>query len=227
MVYITKYKEWQRPLSGEQIHSIMMEKLVQAGEDGGCTPTKGWQRNLIPKKFRGKDSERFSLFRGRKCSFRGIPRFTEESIPKLGTEGNDMKKFVLHKSCSSKQNWKSVFVGGMLWNAIPRVCIYFSALRNGSREFSVPRNSRNSAGTNQLFRLFRLPRNNVLSEIANPIPPLSLYPPSRSKLKCTLQLRGQIHSPYFYSTHLSILWNQPMRDPLHLYQEVAKGWRLS
>ncbi len=28
------------------------------------------------------------------------------------------------------------------------------------REFSVPRNSRNSAGTNQLFRLFRLPRNN-------------------------------------------------------------------
>ncbi len=28
------------------------------------------------------------------------------------------------------------------------------------REFSVPRNRRNSAGTNQLFRLFRLPRNN-------------------------------------------------------------------
>jgi hypothetical protein len=30
------------------------------------------------------------------------------------------------------------------------------------REFSVPRNSLNSAGTNQLFRLFRLPRNNFL-----------------------------------------------------------------
>jgi hypothetical protein len=28
------------------------------------------------------------------------------------------------------------------------------------REFSVPRNSRNSAGTNQLFRIFHLPRNN-------------------------------------------------------------------
>ncbi len=28
------------------------------------------------------------------------------------------------------------------------------------REFSVPRNSRNSDGTNQFFRLFRLPRNN-------------------------------------------------------------------
>ncbi len=27
--------------------------------------------------------------------------------------------------------------------------------------------------------------------------PLSLYLPSRTKLQCTLQLRGQIHSPYF------------------------------
>jgi hypothetical protein len=35
------------------------------------------------------------------------------------------------------------------------------------REFPVPRNSRNFAGTNQLFRLFNLPRNNFLSEIAN------------------------------------------------------------
>jgi len=30
--------------------------------------------------------------------------------------------------------------------------------------------------------------------------PLSLYLPSRTKLQCTLQLRGQIHSLYFYST---------------------------
>ena len=29
--------EWQRPLSG--VHPIMMEKLAQAGEGGGCTPT--------------------------------------------------------------------------------------------------------------------------------------------------------------------------------------------
>jgi hypothetical protein len=36
------------------------------------------------------------------------------------------------------------------------------------REFPVPRNNRNSTGTNQLFRQFRLPRNNFLSEIANP-----------------------------------------------------------
>jgi hypothetical protein len=51
-----------------------------------------FQRNLVPKKFRGIDSKWVPLFRGRKCSFRGIPRFTEESIPRLGKEGNDMKK---------------------------------------------------------------------------------------------------------------------------------------
>ncbi len=38
------------------------------------------------KKFHGIDAERFLLFPGRKCSFRGIPRFTEESISKLGME---------------------------------------------------------------------------------------------------------------------------------------------
>ncbi len=33
----TEYSEWQRPLSG--VDSIMMVKLAQAGEGGGCTPT--------------------------------------------------------------------------------------------------------------------------------------------------------------------------------------------
>jgi hypothetical protein len=32
----TEYTEWQRPLSG--VHSIMMEKLAQAGEAGRCMP---------------------------------------------------------------------------------------------------------------------------------------------------------------------------------------------
>jgi hypothetical protein len=40
------------------------------------------------KKFRGIYSERFPLFRGRKCSFRGIPSSAEGPIPKLGTERN-------------------------------------------------------------------------------------------------------------------------------------------
>ncbi len=33
----TEYTEWQRTLS--DVHSIMMEKLTQPGEGGGCTPT--------------------------------------------------------------------------------------------------------------------------------------------------------------------------------------------
>ncbi len=33
----TVHTEWQWPLSG--VHSIMLEKLAQAGEGGGCTPT--------------------------------------------------------------------------------------------------------------------------------------------------------------------------------------------
>ncbi len=49
---------------------------------------------------------------------------------------------------------------------------HFSLPRNGFgtdfREFSVPWNRWNSVGTNHLFRLFRLPQNNFLSEIANP-----------------------------------------------------------
>ncbi len=51
----------------------------------------GCQQNFVPKKFRGINSEWFPLSRGRKWPFPGIPRFAEESIPKLGTERNDMK----------------------------------------------------------------------------------------------------------------------------------------
>ncbi len=59
---------------------------------------------FVPKKFRGIDSERFPLFRGRKHSFRGIPSSAEEPIPKLGTERNGMefrgKKLVLRNRTS-------------------------------------------------------------------------------------------------------------------------------
>jgi hypothetical protein len=44
------------------------------------------ERNFVPRKFRGIDSERSPLFRGRKCSFQGIPSSAEEPIPKLGIE---------------------------------------------------------------------------------------------------------------------------------------------
>jgi hypothetical protein len=36
--------------------------------------------------------------------------------------------------------------------------------------------------------------------------PLSLHLPSRTKLQCTLQLGGQINSPYFISTNICSLW---------------------
>ncbi len=37
--------------------------------------------------------------------------------------------------------------------------------------------------------------------------PLSIYYSSRTKLQCTLQLRGQLHSPYFISTPICTLWS--------------------
>jgi hypothetical protein len=47
---------------------------------------------------------------------------------------------------------------------------FFSAEWFGTefREFSVPQNRWNSAGTNQLFRLFRLPQNNFFAENCQP-----------------------------------------------------------
>jgi hypothetical protein len=81
-------------------------------------------------KFRGIDSERFQLFRGRKHSFRGIPSSAEELIPKLGTEKISLmkrKQNNLTKCC-----W-FLFLG-MDWNGILRVYFYF--LLHG-KEFRV------------------------------------------------------------------------------------------
>jgi hypothetical protein len=69
-------------------------------------PAKVGNRNFVLKKFLGKDSERFSLFRGRKCSFQGIPRFMEESMTKLRTDGKYKEKL----SNALEQNSKSVLV---------------------------------------------------------------------------------------------------------------------
>jgi hypothetical protein len=43
--------------------------------------------------------------------------------------------------------------------------------------------------------------------------PLSLYLTSRTKLRCTLQLRGQIHFPYFFSTPIGTLWTRGCGRP--------------
>jgi hypothetical protein len=39
--------------------------------------------------------------------------------------------------------------------------------------------------------------------------PLSLHLSSHTKLQCTLQLSGQVHSPYFISTNICALWFYP------------------
>jgi hypothetical protein len=62
------------------------------------------------QKFRGIDSEWFPLFRGRKWSFPGIPRFTKEPIPKVGTEGNDMKKIGFAKNPAPANRIDSMFL---------------------------------------------------------------------------------------------------------------------
>ena len=53
-------------------------------------------------------------------------------------------------------------------NGIPNFFSSAEGLGTEFREFSVPRKSRNSVGSNHLFRLFRLPRKYFLSEIPNP-----------------------------------------------------------
>jgi hypothetical protein len=70
------------------------------------------------------------------------------------------------------QNSEHFIFRRIVRNRIPRVCFYFcstvqnfenlSLPRNGLefREFSVPRNSQNSAGTNQCLCQSRLPQNN-------------------------------------------------------------------
>jgi hypothetical protein len=114
------------------------------------------------KKFYRIYSERFPLFRGRKCSFRGIPRFTKESIPKLGTLRNYMKKISFSKNPAPANRIESVVLSGKCFGTefleslllFLFLCTEFraffsSAERFGTefREFSVPRNSRNSTGT--------------------------------------------------------------------------------
>ena len=76
--------------------------------------------------------------------------------------------------CSAEQNFElfSLPRNGSEWNFESLLLFSFHStefiafsssserFRTEFREFFVPRKSRNSAGTNQLFRLFRLPRNN-------------------------------------------------------------------
>ncbi len=74
----------------------------------GCRSSfKGWERNFVLKKFRGIDSERFRYSEEENVhSVWGIPRSTEESIPKLGTERNSAKQMNFSKQSNSQNNLK-------------------------------------------------------------------------------------------------------------------------
>jgi hypothetical protein len=87
------------------------------------------------------DSEQLPLFRGRKCSFRSIPRFTEEPVQKLGTEGNGMKKISFTKNPAPANRIDSMF-----------------------SEFGVVASSAEWFGTEfQMFAYIFVPRNGIPS----------------------------------------------------------------
>jgi hypothetical protein len=98
------------------------------------TPTEFRSKN----KFRGIDSERFPLFRGRKHSFRGIPlpwksRF--RSSERNWTEWNSAEKISFTKRQQNNlTKWCWFLFHGMVRNGIPRVYFYF--LLHG-KEFRV------------------------------------------------------------------------------------------
>ncbi len=58
-----------------------------------------------------------------------IPRFTEESIPKLRTAETGMKKISFIKNPAPANRIDSMFLSDMLQNGIPKVCSFFP--RNG------------------------------------------------------------------------------------------------
>ncbi len=146
-------------------------------------PGKGWERNFVLKKFRGIDSERFPLFRGRKCSFRGITRSTEESFPtkknlfyRTAKKLNKMSSPYL-KSCLfwhffeffesflfQAHRMESVFFCKMLWNNICFVSLLLFLFHG--LELRVVFSSEERIETE--FRNFSIPRNRWNS---NPTPP--------------------------------------------------------
>jgi hypothetical protein len=83
--------------------------------------------------------KKVSVFHGRKCSFRGISRFMEESIPKLA-------ELSYLRACFL------VFVCQMLQNGIPRVCFSFCSMERNFELISLLGN--NSEGNFENLPLF-------------------------------------------------------------------------
>jgi hypothetical protein len=115
-------------------------------------PYQGWQRNFIPKNFRGIDSEWLPLFRGRKCSFRGIPGFTEGLIPKLGTEENGMKKICFTKNPAPANRKDIMFSSETCFGSKFREFDQFFSTERNSKHFSPLRNGSERNFESFLFR---------------------------------------------------------------------------
>ncbi len=92
------------------------------------------------------------------------------SLPRNGSEQNSkcLLLYLFHGTefqivFSSAEWFRTEFreFASILFHGTEFRAFFFSAERFGTEfwEFSAPRNSQNSAGTNQLIRLFRLPRN--------------------------------------------------------------------
>ncbi len=211
-----------------------MNPLCHASADSLSLPTRVGNR-IVPKKIRGidLDSERFPLFRGRKCSIRGLGKSNFQSS--VGTELHEKNLFYENPALASRfesvfcfpprnasarnseslffstkrnselffssaewfgrefQVFASIFVprNGILFRTSESLLLFlfhstefrefFSSTERfvtEFREFSVSRKSPNSAGTNQLFRLFSLARNNffcrklpILTPTHSPLPP--------------------------------------------------------
>ncbi len=92
------------------------------------------------EKFRGIDSERFSFFRGRKCSFQGIPSLRKSQFRSSERNRITWKNLFYRKSYSSKQNWERAFVSEMLRNWIPRDLLLFFYTERNSELLFFPRN---------------------------------------------------------------------------------------
>ncbi len=125
-----------------------------------CSSKQNWQhifvrgmlRNVIPS---------FCLFRGMDRN-----RIPNVCLNFCSTERNS-ELFSLLRNGSE---WNSKCLLLTLFHGTEFRSFFSSAERFGTefREFSFPRNNRNSVGTNQLFRLFRLPQNNFLVRNCQP-----------------------------------------------------------
>jgi hypothetical protein len=98
---------------------------------------------------------------------RNAPEQNSESLPLLLFHGTKFRAVSLPRN-AQEQNFESLLQ--FLFNGTEFE--HFSHPQNGveriSEGFPVSRNCRNSVGNNQMFCLFRLLRNNFISEIANP-----------------------------------------------------------